>query len=115
MKLIDLLLAIILLSLSAVMLSGSVKELHKLELAISERSAKSASIHFISESFRKTCRGEGFSTLEDWERTCKALWKLEEIDFETCQENGAGKENLLKGKWTGPYGSGEVFCCRREK
>ena len=35
MKLIDLLLAAMLLSLSAAMLSGSVKELHKLEHAIS--------------------------------------------------------------------------------
>ena len=52
MKLIDLLLAAMLLSLSAAMLSGSVKELHKLEHAISETEDKAASIHFISESFK---------------------------------------------------------------
>lgn len=114
MKLIDLLLVALLLSLSAVMLSGSVKELHRLELAISETGAKAASIHFISESFRKTCRGEGFANLEEWGRSCRALWGLEEIEFETVEENIAGREKLLKGNWTGPYGSGEVYCRIRE-
>ncbi len=114
MKLIDLLLAAMLLSLSAAMLSGSVKELHKLEHAISETGDKAASIHFISESFRKTCRRKGFANLEEWSRSCRALWGLEEIDFETVEENMAGREKLLKGNWTGPYGSGEVYCRIRE-
>ena len=114
MKLIDLLLAAMLLSLSASMLSGSVKELHKLELAISETGEKAASIHFISESFRKTCRGEGFANLEEWSRSCRGLWELEEIEFETVEENEAGREKLLRGSWAGPHGSGEVFCRIRE-
>jgi hypothetical protein len=115
MKLIDLLLAALLLSLSVAMLSGSVRELHNLELAISETGKKATSIDFISESFRKTCRGEGFANLEEWSRTSKGLWELEEISFEIFEENKASKEKLMKGIWTGPHGSGEVFCRIREK
>ena len=39
---------------------------------------------------------------------------LEEIEFETVEENEAGREKLLRGSWAGPHGSGEVFYRIRE-
>ncbi len=69
---------------------------------------------FIYESFCKTCRGDGFDSLVDWQKTCKAMWKLDYIawgkaeDFmiDENMENG----ELLYGQWRGPFGAGEIYC-----
>ena len=40
-----------------------------------------SSTKFISESFKNTCAGKGFKNLEEWQKTCRALWKLDYIGW----------------------------------
>lgn len=63
---------------------------------------KADSYEFISESFRAACDGYGFSSLEDWEKTVRAMWKLEDIKIEQ-------KGELVHLVWQGPDGNGEIF------
>ncbi|MCR4899543.1 MAG: hypothetical protein K5907_01875 [Treponema sp.] len=73
---------------------------------------------FIAESFKQTCDGSGFRDFEEWQLTCKSLFKLEYIawceaeDF-MIDENYDGNNNLMYGTWIGQGltkdCSGEVF------
>lgn len=63
---------------------------------------KAESLEFISESFRSSCNGIGFSTLDEWKSTNRTLWKLEEIGW---RKEG----NVFYGFWKGPDGDGEVI------
>lgn len=72
------------------------------------------SCKFISESFRKTCEGNGFESLKEWQKVCKSLWKLDYIGFADADsfmivENNSQKK-LIYGRWIGPFGHGEVYC-----
>lgn len=74
---------------------------------------------FIAESFKNTCEGKGFESLEQWQLCCRAMFKLEYIAWcpaenfmiDEAAERGAPK--LMYGKWIAgaPFeaSSGEVF------
>lgn len=78
---------------------------------------------FIAESFRQTCKGRGFDNLEQWQLTCRRLFKLEYIawcssdDF-MIDEAGENNSCLMYGKWIAgeEYSdmSGEVYCRKSE-
>ena len=104
----------LIISLFCPLYSNQIKTIGLFERKIQHSVERRDSVRFISESFRKTCRGEGFANLEEWSRSCRGLWELEEIEFETVEENEAGREKLLRGSWAGPHGSGEVFYRIRE-
>ncbi len=74
---------------------------------------------FIAESFRQTCKGRGFETLEEWQLTCRRLFKLEYIAWCSSDEfmiDEGGKDNppLMYGKWIAGEElkamDGEVYC-----
>ena len=79
---------------------------------------------FIAESFKKTCEGKGFDSLEEWQLCCRAMFGLEYIAWCPAEnfmidrgaERGAGR--LMYGKWTGSQElkacSGEVFYRSRD-
>ena len=78
---------------------------------------------FIAESFRQTCKGRGFETLEEWQLTCRRLFKLEYIAWCSSDDfmiDDAGGDNspLMYGKWIAgeEYSdmSGEVYCRKSE-
>ena len=64
---------------------------------------------FISQSFKNTCSGKGFESLEQWRLVCSALFTLEEISYETA----ANQSLLMHAVWIGSSEyekcSGEVF------
>lgn len=66
---------------------------------------------FIAESFRNTCAGKGFSNLEQWQNSCRALFKLESIEWNYVVD---GTEILIQGSWQGNDAlcecRGEAFC-----
>lgn len=73
---------------------------------------------FIAESFRNTCEGRGFESLEEWQLTCKQLFKLEYIAWCPCEEFMIDEvtldgNSLLYGKWIAKEEckamSGEVY------
>ncbi len=71
------------------------------------------SSRFISESFRETCNGKGFKSFVDWQKTCKAMWKLDYISWTRADSfmlvENPDKGDLFYGKWIGPYGDGQVY------
>lgn len=75
------------------------------------------SYRFITESFRKTCNGEGFNSLNEWQQKCGSLWELEYIGWANANEflEVENKESgeLFYGRWIGPFGNGEVYCRKK--
>lgn len=72
------------------------------------------STEFISKSFINTCRGTGFEDLNEWQRRCGEMFKLDYIAWTRADNFMIDKlENqgeLLYGKWIGKSGEGEIFC-----
>ncbi len=80
---------------------------------------------FISESFanackgqntfngQNTCKGRGFESLVQWQKTCKAMWDLDYIGWSKADSfmnvENPEKGQLLYGRWIGPYGNGEIY------
>ena len=91
------------------MLSGACKNISELDKRLLQVERKTDSLIFISESFSDLCKGKGFSSFEEWEGTCKSLWKLEAISWEIKEDE------VMRAVWSGPYGSGEVYCKREVK
>lgn len=85
-------------------------QLLRLDDRLVEIRKKSESLIFISESFCNTCQGKGFSSFDSWKAGCGSLWQLESIEWECLEEEGA----LYCGRWSGPYGSGEVYGRKRK-
>jgi len=116
-KFTDVFLWIVLLSTLIISANYSFKTFRQLEEKSSSFEKKVESTEFISKSFRKACSKEGFTSLNQWQKTCKALWKLEYIawaeaeDFMDVSESEKG--TLMYGKWSGNYGSGEIFCRKK--
>lgn len=69
---------------------------------------------FISQSFRNCCDGYGFGNLDEWQKTCRAMFDLEYIGWCKAENFMDLKMNvgevLLCGTWKGLDSSGEVFC-----
>ena len=101
--------AMLAVALAASVTGTSVGQLQKMDLAIEKARNSYYSLQFISESFRKTCKGEGFNSFEEWEQTCSALWQLSEISYETDSDG-----LLICGSWSGPWGNGVVYCNKGE-
>ena len=84
--------------------SGYVVQIRKLDSYIEQLGGKVMSLDFISESFRNVCAGKGFKSFDEWEDACRVLWNLDFIEWKCTGHN------LYLGRWSGPYGSGEVYC-----
>ena len=67
---------------------------------------KTEALIFISESFRASCQGNGFSSFEEWKQVCGSMWQLENIEWKSESLQG---NKIYYGKWKGPYGAGEVY------
>lgn len=91
------------------MISGAYKNISELDKRLLELKQKTDSLIFISESFSDVCRGEGFSSFEEWEAACKSLWRLEVIGWQKKEDD------VFRAVWSGPYGSGEFYCKRQVK
>lgn len=73
---------------------------------------------FIEQSFKNTCYGNGFSDLNEWQKTCRALFNLDYIAWSDASEFMAvvdedSEGKLLYGKWIGASFDGEVYCRRK--
>lgn len=73
---------------------------------------------FIVQSFKNTCDGKGFESLEEWQLTCRTMFDLEYIAWCPAEEfmvieNEEDKGNLMYAVWTGNKAlkacSGEVY------
>ena len=106
----------LLLSIFSSIVSMSIFQFRKMDCQLEQARDKALSTRFISESFCNTCRGRGFSSMEDWALCCQALWQLDQIKWGECEtENLRSGERLMRGEWSGACGSGEVYCRMRRK
>lgn len=72
---------------------------------------KKESLCFISGSFINTCKGNGFDSLETWQKTCKAMWALDYIAWSDADSFCPVEKGLCYyGSWSGSQISGDVFC-----
>ena len=106
MKLTDLICLSVILAVFSSFVAGFFSQCIKLDKQVEVLRRKSESMKFISESFYNSCKGKGFSSLDEWKAVCGTLWNLENIEWE---KYGGEESGLYRGKWIGPYGSGEVY------
>lgn len=88
---------------------------NRIKKSSEEYKKKTAAEYFISESFKKTCRGEGFESLSKWQSVCRALWNLEYIGWGNAEDfmnvdYSKSQKPLMYGKWQSVLTEGEVFC-----
>lgn len=112
-RLADIVIISVLVSLLFVSGASGFHSVKELSLAGENKKNEYLSTRFISESFRKTCKGNGFKDLNQWQKTCRSLWNLDYIgwcsaeDFMVDPSPESGE--LLYGKWIGSCGEGEVY------
>ena len=113
MRFVDLLAFICVQTFLACVLSSSLGLCGDLYQKRMEKKLAFESSRFISESFRETSCGRGFDSFVEWQKTCKALWKLDYISCTRADSfmlvENSDKGDLFYAKWIGPYGDGEVY------
>ena len=93
MRFSDLILMMLVLAFFGASFSGQLDALNQIEKRVELLRTEADSYTFICESFRKSCAGTGFSSLDEWEKCCAAMWPLDSISW--CETNG-----VLCGKWS---------------
>ncbi len=108
MRLVDIVILTVLLSLFCPLISSELKVIREMDFQIEEMRMKKDCVKFIPESFCRTCEGgDGFENLNEWADSCRAMWKLESVDWKI-------EDSLVSGRWSGPYGSGKVYYRKRQ-
>ncbi|MCR4580376.1 MAG: hypothetical protein K5681_08520 [Treponema sp.] len=111
MKFIDLIYIMLLLSMISAAVLRFSKSFIELDKRESELSYQKDSISFISQSFINTCDGMGFPSLNEWQKSCKAMWTLDYIAWADAASFLPVKSGvLLYGSWKNNDLSGEVYC-----
>ena len=100
----------VLAALFSTMLSDGLSQLIKLEKKLSCIRKKTESLHFISESFKNACEDKGFSSFDEWETVCSALWELDSIEWKIISQ---GENEIYYGSWKGESGNGEVYAQKK--
>lgn len=113
MRLVEVILLAVVISLFCGIFCDCLTSIRKLDCEIECVRKKNDAVRFISKSFCKTCEGKCFDNFEDWKKTCRTMWLLDEIEY-GVEESGNDKK-LMVGKWNGPYGSGIVYCRRKNE
>lgn len=118
MKFTDAVLVLVIFCSLVISAECGVKSLYKLNEKANQYRRKTDAQKFISESFRKTCKGEGFKSLNEWQITCRSMWKLDYIGW--CDASdfievsyAYSEKKLMYGKWNGNWTEGEVYCRRK--
>ena len=119
MRFSTLIVVIIFLGLISISVHDAMFWLKNLDAKVRETHSCYAAKSFIAQSFKNTCEGKGFESLEQWQLCCRAMFGLEYIAWcpaenfmiDKAAENG--KPCLMYGKWEGSgmleECSGEVF------
>lgn len=90
------------------------RNIYKLNKVADQYNKKNSANHFITESFRITCNGKGFDSLNEWQCTCREMWKLDYIGWADASEfmevdYSLSDKLLMYGKWKGNLAEGEVY------
>ena len=105
--------------LFSLILCDSVSSCIKLEKKAEKLQKSYSEKRFIAESFKNTCAGKGFYSLNEWQICCRQMFALDYIawcEAEDFMIDNSDKKNtvLLYGKWIAsekyPQATGEVYC-----
>ena len=111
MRLIDTVFSMLMISLLFSGILGFGKIYGELDLKTKSLTFQNDSLKFISESFENTCRGKGFSSLNEWQKVCGALWKLDYIGWSKADSFlPLCESSVLYGTWRSSLFNGEVYC-----
>lgn len=111
MKFIDLLVFLMILSVFLLLANSSISTMRKMDNHLSEVRLRAESTEFIHKSFRNACKGKGFNSLNEWQKSCRAMWKLDYIAWADASEfMNVDKGIVFYGKWASEWGQGEVYC-----
>jgi hypothetical protein len=118
MKLTDALIILSLLLVFAGGFSWSCKFFYDLDSKYYKLQKKVDSANFVRESFIKTCNGDGYKDLDEWQKNCRKIWQLDYIawcnaeDFmDVSYENSPSA--LFYGCWENENGFYEVYCRKK--
>ena len=106
MRYTELILSVLVTGIFCSTFSAQLSALNRLDCEARKSLYQRDSITFISQSFYGVSEQKGFSDFEEWKKACKAMWKLEDIEYK-CFEKAEKK--ICYGYWRGPYGEGKVF------
>lgn len=102
---------------SMLMLSGmcGLRNLKRLDAKNVEIRREVNCMNFVAESFRNTCRGKGFASLNEWQKACRAMWQLDYIGWANACDfmivpDDKNQEPLFYGKWILKNSEYEVYC-----
>lgn len=114
MKLINVVVNLVIVSICSASINSSFNKYKILKKNNSELKQKINSVYFLSESFRNTCEGKGFDSLNTWQKVCRDLYGLDYIgwaDAESFMEvSNPEKGKLFYGAWMNGEGIKEVYC-----
>lgn len=114
MKLSELIVFVLILTVSVNGINSCLKISSNISEELYELRNKEEMLEFISKSFRNTCEGHGFSSLNQWQKSCRALWNLTYIAWADAEEfmivRNSDEHKLYYGKWERDGEGGEVFC-----
>lgn len=113
MKYTDLLISIIFLSIFSWSVSSFINIYSDLKSKNNDYIERTNANDFISRSFKKTCEGTGFQSLNEWQKNCKALWNLKYIGWSDATSvmliSDKFKNHAFYGVWIGENYKGEVY------
>lgn len=92
---------------------GGIRQYWKFNEKITAKRKETECCRFVAESFKNTCQGKGFESLNEWQNSCRALWKLQYIGWSEAGDfmivSGKNESILYYGKWIGEAGDGEIY------
>lgn len=114
-KLYEIVIFLVIFTLFLSNLNGIEKLYSNLPVKTKDLKNKAISTNFIYESFKSTCEGKSFSSLNEWQEKCGALWNLEYIAWSNAEDfmdvSYKNCDNaLFYGVWISKYGKYEVYC-----
>ena len=117
MKFYDCLLALLFFGIISISISSFLFDFKEIESQIDFKKKQVCSQKFIAETFRNTCKGNGFKNLQEWQITCRDMFGLDYIGWSKADEfmideNAQNYSQLYYGKWTDCEleCNGEVYC-----
>lgn len=113
MKLSTLVICVFLVSVLLISVGAGYRNVIGRDKQIREKRNQVETLKFINRSFEKTCEGNGFIDLFEWQKVCRACFELDYIGWSSSEEfmidNSPEKGTLWYGKWIGQGTEGEIY------
>ena len=118
MRLINIFVSLILFGVISLGFGSGLETCRKLDQRYFSLSKNKTSKEFVTKSFINTCKGKGFSDLNEWQLVCRELFNIEYIAWANANDfmdvsMANTNEDLFYGAWTLNGEINEVYCRKR--